>query len=97
MNRRFIIYFIQIFRFIGSDLLETSACPTTHPYAYRHGLSCCKTQKEGNGDEWNPQSEWCDGSALDLRSRCCEGGATIRCLTLTAGKLCSDGNANGKL
>ena len=29
--------------------METSQCPTTHPYAYLGGIECCKTQKEDNG------------------------------------------------
>ena len=106
MYRRFIIYSIQIFRLIGSDRLETSSCPTTHPYAFSGGRECCKTQKEDNGvvrkrslsrQPRHPHNDaTCDGSALDLTSNCCEGGALIRC-PAGDGKLCSDGNANGKL
>ena len=79
---------------IGSDTLQTDACPTTHPYAFSGGRECCKTQKEANFG--HPQSvAACDGSALDLQSDCCENGAFIRC-PAGDGKLCADGNANGK-
>ena len=90
---------------IGSDTLQTDACPTTHPYAFSGGRECCKTQKEANGvarkrslerQPRHPHSDaTCDGSALDLESNCCENGAFIRC-PAGDGKLCADGNANGK-
>ena len=37
----------------------------------------------------------CNGSVLDLESICCENGALMRC-PAGDGKLCSDGNPNGK-
>ena len=77
---------------IGSETLQTDTCPTTHPYAFGGGTQCCKTQKEAN----KASGARCDGSTLDLGSDCCENEAYIRCPS-GDGKLCSDGNANGKL
>lgn len=101
-----IIGTFQFTLLIGSDTLQTDTCPTTHPYAFSGGRECCKTQKEASGvvrkrslsrQPRHPHSDvTCDGSALDLESNCCENGALIRC-PAGDGKLCSDGNANGKL
>ena len=86
------IIIVQFPSNIGSETLQTDACPTTHPYAFSGGLECCKTQKEANSYS---SVATCDGSALDLESNCCENGALIRC-PAGDGKLCVDGNANGK-
>ena len=29
--------------------METSSCPTTHPYAFSGGRECCRTKEENNG------------------------------------------------
>ena len=102
------LYSIKILQYaskIGSETLQTDVCPTTHPYAFSGGRECCKTQKEANGvarkrslerQPRHPHSDaTCDGSALDLESNCCENSAFIRC-PAGDGKLCADGNANGK-
>lgn len=94
---------------IGQETIETSTCPTTHPYAFSGGRECCKTQKEANGVARKKRSlsreprhphanteEGCNGSVLDLESICCENGALIRC-PAGDGKLCSDGSADGQL
>ena len=97
---------MKFFNKTGKDNLETSTCPTTHPYAFSGGMECCKTQKENDGAarkrSLHPQprhphfDETCDGSALGLESNCCEKEALMRC-PAGDGRLCSDGNPSGKI
>ena len=83
-------------------------CPVTHPYAFKQGRNCCKTEKEDN-HFGNTNSEYpcpsstsffrhphcdttCDGGVLSVYSNCCENGAFVRC---DDGKFCTNGNENG--
>ena len=76
-------------------------CPLTHPYVFKQGRNCCKTNKEGthidgeNGINCNARHPHCDvtcdGSDISIYSNCCENEAFVRC---PDGKLCENGNEN---
>ena len=67
-----------------NSLFETPSdvCPASFPYAYFNGDWCCSDNKEKAepisqkwAKEWGIKAGECDGSALSLTSKCCEGTA----------------------
>ena len=95
------VYFILYFHFLLEGVETPTKCPLTHPYAFKQGRNCCKTNMEDthidgqNGISCNARHPHCDstcnGSELSLYSNCCEDGAFVRC---PDGKLCENGNEN---
>ena len=96
---------MSFFFILISESETPNECPLTHPYAFKQGRNCCKTNKE---DE-HPNGEYacttrgsslfrhphcdstCDGGEISIYSNCCENGAFVRC---TDGKFCTNGNEN---
>ena len=85
-----------------ADTKESIECPVTHPYAFKQGRNCCKTNKEDAhpNDQFECNSFFrhphcdvtCDGSDISIHSNCCENEAFVRC---AEGKFCINGNENG--
>ena len=52
-------------------------CPSSHKYAYLDGKYCCRTNKEKI--DILADGELCDGSKIEIDSRCCENGDYVKC------------------
>ena len=50
---------------------EWTQCPSTHPYSYLSGQSCCKNAYE--------ESSSCNGGPILMNSTCCKEDKQIKC------------------
>ena len=60
-------------------IFSDSSCPSSHKYAYLNGEYCCRTNKEKIGSENGTDGDLCDGSEIDIDSRCCENNDYVKC------------------
>ena len=56
---------------------ETSYCPDTYPFAYLDGDYCCQSGYEKNDPA--KDGDLCDGSKIQIDSKCCFGNKYNRC------------------
>ena len=56
---------------------ETSYCPDSYPFAYLNGDYCCQSGYEKNDP--SKDGELCDGSKIQIDSKCCLGNQYNRC------------------
>jgi len=62
---------------IPSAKQDQGQCPASHPYVYRNGQWCCKSNKE---NITGYQGTKCDGSVIQRDSLCCAGrGNAVKC------------------
>ena len=56
-------------------------CPSDHPYAFKNGLQCCKTNKESKGHIVDNGEIFgsCDGIKFSRESPCCKDNEYVRC------------------
>ena len=82
-------------------------CPVTHPYVFKQGRNCCKTNVEDSdgGEGFTCSSDFfrhphcdstCDGGELSINSNCCQNGPFYRCDD--GNNICDgdDNNVNGE-
>ena len=56
---------------------ETSYCPDSYPFAYLDGDYCCQSGYEKNDPA--KDGDLCDGSKIQIDSKCCLGNKYYRC------------------
>ena len=64
-----------------SNQFSGQYCPQDHPFAYKNGKYCCRTNQEleNGGSQSEITSGTCDGEGFSRESSCCKDHRNIKC------------------